>query len=101
MKDWTAAEREAMRQSVRTLGLRTPVPGGRSMQDLALDVLAIARTGLKNRANLGPSGDDETGYLHELEAIARSGKTPAERLLDRYYGDWNRDVRRVFSEQAY
>ncbi|HPE48564.1 MAG TPA: glutamate--cysteine ligase [Hyphomonas sp.] len=101
VKGWTAAEREAMRQSVRTLGLKTPIPGGRTLQDLAVDVLELARTGLKNRANLGPSGDDETGYLHELDAIARSGKTPAERLLERYYGEWNRDVRHVFAEQAY
>lgn len=41
VKDWTAAEREAMRQSVRVLGLRTPVPGGGTLQDLAKQVLAI------------------------------------------------------------
>jgi glutamate--cysteine ligase len=47
VKNWTAPEREAMRQGVRTLGLRTPIPGGRSMQDLAKDVLAISRDGLR------------------------------------------------------
>jgi glutamate--cysteine ligase len=37
----------------------------------------------------------------ELDEIARSGKTPADRLLERYYGAWNRDVRHVFTEKAY
>ncbi len=101
VKNWSAAERETMRQGVRTLGLKTPVPGGRSMQALAKDVLVLARQGLKNRARLSASGDDETGYLAELDEIAASGFTPAERLLQRYYGAWNRDVRPIFTEQAY
>jgi glutamate--cysteine ligase len=101
VKDWTAADREAMRQSVRTLGLKTPIPGGGSMQDLAKQVLAISRQGLRNRANLSTSGDDETGYLTELDDIATTGLTPADRLLARYYGAWNRDVRPIFAEEAY
>lgn len=101
VKDWTAADRESMRQSVRTLGLRTPVPGGGSMQDLAKQALALSRQGLKNRANLSTSGDDETGYLTELDDIATTGLTPADRLLARYYGAWNRDVRPIFAEEAY
>jgi glutamate--cysteine ligase len=90
-----------MRQGVRTLGLKTPVPGGRSMQDLAVDVLDIARAGLKRRANLSVSGDDETGYLSELDQIARSGLTPAERLLEKYHGEWQRDLSHIFADQAY
>ena len=101
VKDWTDADREAMRQSVRTLGLKTPVPGGGSMQDLAKQVLSLSRQGLKNRANLSTSGDDETGYLTELDEIATSGLTPADRLLARYHGAWNRDVRPIFAEEAY
>ena len=101
VKNWTDAERESMRQGVRTLGLRTPVPGGGTMQDLAKQVLALSRQGLKNRANLSTSGDDETGYLTELDDIAKTGLTPADRLLARYHGPWNRDVRPIFTEEAY
>ena len=90
-----------MRQSVRTLGLKTPIPGGATMQDLAMEMLDLARIGLSNRNNLSASGENETGYLAELDEIARSGKTPADRLLERYYGAWNRDVRHVFTEKAY
>ncbi len=101
VKGWSAADREMLRQGVRTLGLKTPLPDGRPMQALAVDVMALARKGLKNRGRRSASGDDETGYLMELDEIAASGITPAERLLARYHGAWNRDVRRVFQEQAY
>ncbi|MEQ9317161.1 MAG: glutamate--cysteine ligase [Henriciella sp.] len=101
VKGWTAPEREAMRQAVRTLGLKTPVPGGRSMQDLALDVLAISRNGLKARAKPNTAGDNETGFLAELDEIAESGLTPADRLLQLYHGEWGRRVEPVFETLAY
>ena len=44
---------------------------------------------------------DERGYLSELEDIADSGITPAERLLELYHGPWKGDVRRVFEDFAY
>ncbi len=101
VKDWSAGEREAIRQSVRTLGLKTPIPGRRTLQDLALDVLAISRKGLKSRGKISAAGDDETGFLVELDEIANSGLTPADRLLGRYHGEWKGDLRRVFEEFAY
>ena len=101
VKEWTGPQREVMRQGARTLGLKTPTPDGRNFQALALDVLAIARYGLKQRGQLSTSGDNETGFLAELDAIADSGVTPAERLLERYHTGWGRDVRPVFEALAY
>ena len=101
VKSWTAPQREAMRQGVRTMGLKTPAPDGRSLQALARDVLAIARYGLKQRDKLSTSGDNETGFLSELDEIADSGVTPAERLLERYHTEWGGDVRPVFEALAY
>ena len=95
------AIRDGDTQTVRTIGLNAPVPGGRTLQDLAKDVLKIARGGLRNRAKLSVSGDDETGFLQELDQIAASGITPAERLLQAYHKDWQGDVTKVFKELAY
>ncbi len=100
-KSWSAPEREAMRQAVRTLGLKTPVPGGGNLQDLGREILAISRSGLRDRARLSAAGEDESGFLSGLDEIVASGLTPAERLLNRYHGPWNRDVRHVFAEEAY
>ncbi len=101
VKGWTAPEREAMRRSVPVLGLKTPIPGGRSLKELAEEVLAISREGLKDRAELSAAGEDESGFLTLLDGIAATGITPAERLLQRYHGPWQRDLRRVFAEEAY
>jgi len=73
---------------------------GRSLQDVAKDVVAIARAGLKRRNYLNGGQLDETVYLSDLEEIADSGVTRAERLLDLYNGPWAGDARRVF-ELAY
>ncbi|MEM9740143.1 MAG: glutamate--cysteine ligase [Pseudomonadota bacterium] len=101
VKDWTGPQRESMRQTAGTLGLKTPTPDGRDFQALGKDILAIARSGLKARAKLSVSGDDETGFLAELDQIVASGKTPAEALLDRYHSAWGRQIEPVFEEMAY
>lgn len=101
VKNWTSGQREAMRQAVRTLGLQTPTPDGRTLQDLAKDVLALSRKGLNARGKLSTAGDNESGFLLELDEIANSGMTPAQRLLEKYHGEWNGDVRHVFREMAY
>jgi glutamate--cysteine ligase len=44
---------------------------------------------------------DETGYLEELEDIAGTGVTAAERLLELYHGPWREDVGEVFEDFAY
>jgi glutamate--cysteine ligase len=44
---------------------------------------------------------DERGYLSELEDIADTGVTPAERLLDLYHGEWQGDVSRIYRDFAY
>ncbi|MEO0755150.1 MAG: glutamate-cysteine ligase family protein, partial [Pseudomonadota bacterium] len=101
VRDWTAGQREALRQTAGTLGLQTPTPDGRTLQDLAKDVLAISRAGLKARAMLSTSGDNETGFLTELDQIADCGITPAEALLKQYHGPWGGRLEPVFDELAY
>src|SRR5256885_6239724 len=47
--DWTPEEREAMRRDVPRLGLDTP-HRSRTLRDIALEMLDIARDGLHRRA---------------------------------------------------
>ena len=102
VKHWTAEQRETLRRVAPVLGLKTPLPNGEgTLQDLAQQVLKISRYGLKARARLSTSGDDETGFLSELDQIAESGNTPAERLLRRYHENWNGDASKVFEECAF
>ena len=71
------------------------------VRDVAVDMVAIAKEGLKSRNRLSGGLVDERGHLAELEEIADSGITPAERLLELYHGRWQGDVTRMYAEFAY
>ncbi len=96
VKDWTMEEREQLRNEAPHQGLKTRIPGGRSLQDLGREVLAIAHAGLAARGQLNASGDNETGFLETLDEIVKSGKVPAERLLDAYAAEWGEDTGHVY-----
>jgi glutamate--cysteine ligase len=101
VKHWSLEEREALRDSVPKLGLKAPVPGGRTLGDIAPEILDIATAGLSARGRLNGSGDNESGFLDPLHEIVASGKTPAERLLERYHGAWGGDVSKVYEEESF
>jgi glutamate--cysteine ligase len=94
VKGWTREDREALRLDAARLGLKAQV-AGRPLKDVAKDVLAIADQALARR------GQDEAGFLNPLHAIADSGLTNADRLLQRFHGPWAGDVRKVYEEEAY
>ncbi|MGD1923928.1 MAG: glutamate--cysteine ligase [Paracoccaceae bacterium] len=101
-KDWTAEEREQLRVDASVLGLRAELRG-RSMQDLARDVLAISDQGLRARAREGAGGmvPDERHFLNALHDTVDRGETAADELLRHYEADWNGDVTRVFADFSY
>tara|TARA_R110000787_G_scaffold118825_1_gene229706 strand:+ start:22666 stop:24039 length:1374 start_codon:yes stop_codon:yes gene_type:complete len=101
VKDWNMEDRQILRDSVPRLGLDAPIGGGRTLRDIAQPVLDIARAGLVARGRLNAAGDNETGYLSGLEEVVSSGKTHAERLLDRYHGEWGGDVSKVYAEESF
>jgi len=100
VKDWTIEEREQLRAEVPRLGLRAEVRG-RSVRDLALEALKLSAQGLKNRKRFNDSGRDESIFLDTLVAIAESGRTPAEEMLEGYNGRWRGSVDPLFKEYAY
>ncbi len=95
--DW--ADAVALREAVPRLGLDAPFRGA-PLRELARDIVAIARDGLRARALRDASGADETGYLAPLEAIAAGGPTQSEHWLDRYHNVWRGDVRPILAEAA-
>ncbi|NNC71555.1 MAG: glutamate--cysteine ligase [Sphingomonadaceae bacterium] len=101
VKDWSMEERNALRDGVPKLGLKAAVPGGRTLGDIAAEILDIAVAGLTARAQLNGAGDNESGFLDPLREIVASGKTPADRLLERYHGEWGGDVSHVYEEESF
>lgn len=97
---WSMDERIRLRSEVPRLGLRAEVRG-RSVQDIAKELIDLAGQGLTARARLNAAGDNETGFLAPLQEVADTGITPAERKLALYHGAWNGSVDPAFTECAY
>ncbi len=100
VRDWTADERETLRNGVPVGGIRTPFRNT-TVNELAKEVLRLSRLGLKNRNRLNAKGQDETMHLAPLESIARAGRTVSDELLDRYKGSWHGDINHIFEEFAF
>ena len=101
VKGWSMEDRELLRSSVPKLALDAPLPGGGTLRDIAGQVLDIAHAGLAARARLDAGGSNETGFLDPLREIIRTGKVPAQTLLDRYHGAWNGDVSKIYEEMRF
>ncbi len=100
IKGWTAEERQQLRNAVPRQALKTPFRQG-TVLDAARIVLNFAAAGLKARGHTDSVSGDESIFLEPLLGIAGRGQTDAERLLERYHGEWGGDVRPVFTESAY
>lgn len=100
IQDWTLSEREALRNNVPKLGFKTPFRH-MNVLDIAREVYAISQSGLQSRALLNPLGDDERHYLSPIEEILVKAQSPAERMLEQYYGEWGGNIDHIFNDYAY
>ena len=101
VKHWSIEERERLRRDVPKLALEAVTPDGKSMRDLADEVLDIAAGGLTRRARLNSAGDNEGGFLDPLRDVVATGMTPADRLLHKYEHEWGGDVSRIYDEFSF
>ncbi len=102
VKDWDAETRDELRVAASIDGLHAKVRG-LSMHELAREAVNIAEAGLKARACPGAGGmvPDETHFLNALKESVDSGQVPADELLERYHGDWNGDLSRIYADYSY
>jgi glutamate--cysteine ligase len=100
VKGWTAIERQKLRDDVPKLGFKATIAGDDLLQ-LAQTTLALAEKGLARRRRLDSSGQDESRYLRPIQEYVARGITPAEELLEKFHGPWERSVEPVFKEYAY
>ena len=102
VKGWDAETRDALRVAASVEGLQARV-NGIDMHALAREVVEIADQGLKARARPGNGGlvPDETHFLNALKESVESGMVPADELLERYHGEWDGDLSRIYPEFSY
>ncbi len=99
-KGWSEAEREQLRVDTPKLGLNAKV-AGRSVREIAVEVVNLSRSGLQRRGHKLYDGRDESDFLEPLDLILERGATPAEELLTLYNGIWGRSVDPAFELLAY
>ena len=100
VKQWSAGDRQRLRDDVPARGLDATV-AGRPVRDVAREALAISRLGLVTRARRDAKGRDENLYLAVLDERGARGRTQAQDWLERYETVWNRNVDPLFREAAY
>ena len=97
IRGWSAQERQSLRDEAPRLGLSATIRG-RSLREIARDMLALARGGLARRARRDGSSRDETRFLDPLDANVAAGIEPARVWLNRFEGEWGGSIAPVFSQ---
>jgi glutamate--cysteine ligase len=100
VKNWTADERRALREDAAREGFRARI-GGRSVKDVALELLAISRRGLKSRGRLNWQNQDESIFLEPLQEVAEAGLTLGEITAKRFVGPLQGDLAKLLAESSY
>ena len=99
VKHWNAQERQAHARRRVAHGLQDPDQGPlfvrnrHGMPDAGAFGLAAARPG-------DHLGRDESRHLEPLERI-RSGRCPAEEMLEKFHGPWHGSVEPAYEEYAF
>jgi glutamate--cysteine ligase len=101
IKGWTIEEMLALRRDVTKQALKARFRKG-TVNDVAAEMVAIARRGLRARKRFNRMGDaDETVFLQTLQETVESGDCPAEEKLRRYATEWNGSVAPLYDIYAY
>jgi len=100
IRTWDVESQQQLRDAVPREALKAKIKN-RTVQNIALELLDLARTGLNARARLNAIGDNESGFLDPLQEIAESGQTPAERKIEQFNNKWQHSVDPMFTEHAY
>ena len=100
IREWSYEDINRAHVDVAKNGFKTEL-GGRTIGDIARDVVRISSDGLARRAVAGHYDPDERGYLAALQNVIDAGRTPAEELLEAFETSWQGNIDPLFQEYAY
>ena len=72
----------------------------RPINDYAKDLIAISKRGLKKRNFLDGTGNDESGYLNQLEEITHTGNSQAKKMLSMWNNN-NEPLKSIYDHYSY
>jgi glutamate--cysteine ligase len=99
-RDWTFEDVLALRNAVPEQGLRAEFRG-KPLLDVAREVVAISRAGLKARDRRNGDDVDESIFLAPLEETLAKKATLADDMLSLYHGRWGGSIEPVFTDYQY
>jgi glutamate--cysteine ligase len=97
---WTQEERERLRADAAEHGLAARIRG-RTMRELAGQLLDIAEAGLRARAEAWDFDADESHFLNALRDSVERGETLADEFLRLYGTEWEGDLSRLYRDYSY
>ena len=98
--DWTAHERQALRDDVPRMGFKARIKHS-YLFEIAKECMTLAHLGLRRRGRLDHAGRDESRHLDPLQRIMDAGRTPAEEMLEKFNGPWRGSVEPAYEEYAF
>lgn len=100
VKAWSGEERRELYHAVHREALQARI---RRLQvaDLARELVAIGIEGLHRQAALNTAGQDESIYLEQLAQQVKRGQCPADSVIEKWLGEYDRDVSRLIAGSAY
>jgi glutamate--cysteine ligase len=84
VRRWPAEARRDLRDAAAREGLRARTPDGRTVAELAADLVEAARLGLCRQGACGQTGEDERIWLGPFAERAASARSPADDALDAF-----------------
>jgi glutamate--cysteine ligase len=97
---WTQEERVRLREDAAEHGLAARI-GGRSLREVAGELLGIAERGLRARAEAWDFDADESHFLNALRDSVERGETLADEFLRLHATDWEGDLSRLYRDYSY
>jgi len=81
---WSLADRRALASAAGRDALGAVTPDGRTLRELAAELVDAAKLGLCRQHCCGDRGEDERVWLAPLEARVASGRCPADEALEAF-----------------
>jgi glutamate--cysteine ligase len=97
---WSPDEHEAAYDAIARSGLAARA-AGRSVLELAREVVEIAAAGLQRLGDRDASGRDAATLLDPVRQQLARGKSPGQVVLERWEGDWQRSAERLIRDTRY
>ena len=100
-QDWTNEERLQLYKNVPEHGLNTNFRDG-TVLDISKELLKISEQGLARRNILSSNTKyNETYYLENIKSNIGEGKAPADYLLEKYNGIWNKSIDKIYKNMIF